>query len=101
MKTRLAVDLGDELAVRIHEAMLLDWLDVWGSARVLAPGGRRVVVFDPPEAGPWFDATVPSSFALQAQVGGDLGAADEIVFRRGIRRRRGAGRAGRFGQSLA
>ena len=73
VKTRLAKDLGDELAARIHEAMLLDWLDIWGSERFLAPGGRRVVVFDPPDAGPWFDDAVPASFALQPQASGDLG----------------------------
>ena len=80
VKTRLAVDLGDDLAARIHEAMLLDWLDLWTSDRFLAPGGRRVVVFDPPDAGPWFDARVPASFALQAQAPGDLGTRMKAFF---------------------
>ncbi|GAC1301183.1 MAG: TIGR04282 family arsenosugar biosynthesis glycosyltransferase [Isosphaeraceae bacterium] len=80
VKTRLAKALGDELAARIHEAMLLDWLDIWDSERFLAPGGRRVVVFDPPDAGPWFDVSVPTSFALQPQSAGDLGARMKSFF---------------------
>lgn len=74
VKTRLAAGLGDTAAAAIYEAMLFDLLDLWGSDRVLAPGGRRVVVFDPPDAGPWFDARVPAGFALQPQEPGDLGA---------------------------
>ena len=62
------------MASNIHEAMLLDLLDLWGSDRVLAPGGRRVLAYDPPESGPWFDQRVPRSFALRPQVEGDLGA---------------------------
>lgn len=80
VKTRLAAEIGDDSAARIHEAMLLDWLDLWGSDRFLAPGGRRVVVFDPPDAGPWFDRFVPSSFALQAQATGDLGTRMKSFF---------------------
>ena len=70
----LASSVGPELAAEVDEAMLLDLVDLWGSDRVLAPGGRRVVVFDPPEAGPWFDARVPESFSLQPQEGADPGA---------------------------
>ncbi len=54
--------------------MLFDLVEAWGSDRVLAPGGRRVLVFAPDDAGPWFDARVPASFALQPQAEGDLGA---------------------------
>ena len=73
VKTRLAARLGAYNAARAYEAMLLDTLEAWGSDRWLAPGGRRVVVFDPPEAGPWFDERVPNSLALQPQADGDLG----------------------------
>jgi rSAM/selenodomain-associated transferase 1 len=74
VKTRLAAAFGPEFAARAHEAMLFDTLDLWASDRVLTPGGRRVLVFDPPDAGNWFDSRVPESFALQPQSGGDLGA---------------------------
>jgi hypothetical protein len=73
VKTRIAVEHGDAFAAALAEAMLFDMLHIWGSERVLAPGGRRVVVFDPIDAGPWFDARTPEVFALQPQVEGDLG----------------------------
>ena len=73
VKTRLAAGIGPEAAAALHEAMLFDVLDLWDSPGVLAPGGRRVLVFDPGDAGPWFDTRVPASFALQPQAEGDLG----------------------------
>lgn len=80
VKTRLAAALGNEQAAAIAEAMLFDTLDLWGAERILAPGGRRVVVFDPPDAGPWFDVRTPDSFALQPQAQGDLGARMKAFF---------------------
>ena len=74
VKTRLAARLGADGAAEAHAAMLLDLLDLWGGERYLAPGGRRVVVFDPPDAASWFDAHAPAGFALQPQEGPDLGA---------------------------
>jgi rSAM/selenodomain-associated transferase 1 len=74
VKTRLAVDLGAEAASKIHEAMLFDVLETWSSEAILAPGGRRVLVYSPADAGPWFDTRVPECLALQPQVEGDLGA---------------------------
>ncbi len=74
VKTRLAGRLGSYQAARAYEAMLLDGLEAWGTTRWLAPGGRRVVVYDPPDGGPWFDERVPAAFALQPQEEGDLGA---------------------------
>ena len=71
VKTRLAAEFGPRFAADAHEAMLLDLLEAWD--RQLAPGGRRVLAFAPDDAGPWFDARVPASFALQAQADGDLG----------------------------
>jgi len=73
VKTRLASALGPELAAEAHRAMLFDLLDLWASERILAPGGRRVLVYAPADAGPWFDPHVPPSFALQPQAEGDLG----------------------------
>jgi len=73
VKTRLAQEYGDEFAAEAHEAMLFDAINAWGSDRYLAPGGRRVVVYSPSDAGPWFDARTPEAFALQPQVEGDLG----------------------------
>jgi uncharacterized protein len=73
VKTRLAAALGPQFAAEAHEAMLFDLLDLWGSDRLLAPGGRRVLVFAPDDSGPWFDARVPAAFALQPQATGDLG----------------------------
>jgi rSAM/selenodomain-associated transferase 1 len=73
VKTRLAAELGDEKAAAIYEAMLFDILETWSSPAVLAPGGRRVLVFAPGDAGPWFDRRVPPCFALQPQAEGGLG----------------------------
>ena len=73
VKTRLASEFGDDTASLIAEAMLFDILDFWSTESVLAPGGRRVLVFDPPDAGTWFDERVPEAFALQPQSEGDLG----------------------------
>jgi rSAM/selenodomain-associated transferase 1 len=73
VKTRLAAGLGDDTAAAIHEAMLFDTLETWSSEAILTAGGRRVLVYAPADAGPWFDARVPESFALQLQVEGDLG----------------------------
>jgi rSAM/selenodomain-associated transferase 1 len=73
VKTRLAAEFGPELAAEMHSAMLFDLLDLWASDRFLAPGGRRVLVYSPADAGPWFDQRVPEAFALQPQADGDLG----------------------------
>ncbi|MGP0064363.1 MAG: DUF2064 domain-containing protein [Isosphaeraceae bacterium] len=70
---RLAEEWGPDVAAEILEAMLFDTLDVWDSAEVLSPGGRRVLVYGPGDAGPWFDERVPASFAMQPQVEGDFG----------------------------
>lgn len=79
VKTRLAAELGESLAVEIADAMLRDALALWGSDRFVE-GGRRVVVFDPPHAGPWFDEITPAALALQAQAEGDLGARMSAFF---------------------
>ena len=71
--TRLAEEWGPDIAAEIHEAMVFDTLDAWDSMEILNPGGRRVLVYAPDDAGPWFDERVPASFAMQPQVDGDLG----------------------------
>lgn len=73
VKPGLAREFGPETAADIHEAMLFDVLETWDSEPILAPGGRRVLVYAPEDAGPWFDPRVPASFALQPQAEGDLG----------------------------
>ncbi len=72
-KTRLASEFGEEIAAEIAGSMLFDILDFWSSETILAPGGRRVFVFDPPDSGPWFDSFVPAAFALLPQREGNLG----------------------------
>jgi uncharacterized protein len=73
LKNGLVAEWGVEAAAVLQQAMLFDTLDIWDSDSVLAPGGRRVLVYAPSDAGPWFDALLPASFALQPQVGGDPG----------------------------
>lgn len=68
----LAAQIGQELAARADTALLFDSLDLWGSERILAAGGRRVFLYSPDDAGPWFDTRVPESFALQPQAEGNL-----------------------------
>lgn len=73
VKTRLADVLSNKRAAEFAEAMLVDTLSLCSDPRCLGPEVRRVLVFDPPDSGPWFDAHVPESFALQPQAEGDLG----------------------------
>ena len=73
VETRQAAAFGAEAAAEMHEAMLFDPLDAWADERVLAPGGRRGLVFAPQDAGPWFDPRVPAAYALQPQAEVDLG----------------------------
>jgi uncharacterized protein len=72
-KKGLVAEWGVEAAAVLQQAMLFDTLDIWDSESVLAPGGRRVLVYAPSDAGPWFDALLPASFALQPQVGSGPG----------------------------
>ncbi len=73
VKSRIARDLGDLFAAQLYEAMLLDLLDLLAPQDLRVPGGRRVIAFDPPESGEWFDSNAPAAFALRPQVGGGLG----------------------------
>jgi len=67
VKTRLAAATSPEWAARVAEAFLRDLL-----ARLSGVAGRRVLAFDPPDAGPYFAALAPG-FDLVPQGGGDLG----------------------------
>jgi uncharacterized protein len=80
LKKGLVAEWGDEAAAVLQQAMLFDTLDIWDSESILAPGGRRVLLFAPSDAGPWFDALLPASFALQPQVGGDPGQRMQTFF---------------------
>jgi glycosyltransferase A (GT-A) superfamily protein (DUF2064 family) len=79
-RERLAAALGEELAASAQNALMFDFLELWGSERILAPGGRRVFVYGPSDAGPWFDPRVPDSFALQPQTEGDFGERTRAFF---------------------
>jgi glycosyltransferase A (GT-A) superfamily protein (DUF2064 family) len=65
---------GPDFAADIHDAILFDTLETWATDSVLAPGGRRVLLYSPADAGPWFDVRVPVAFALQARDPGSAGA---------------------------
>lgn len=69
----LVDEWGLDIAAEIREASLFDTLDVWDSSATLNPGGRRVLVYAPEDAGPWFDERVPASFAMQPRADGDFG----------------------------
>lgn len=69
VKTRLAPATSPEWAAALGEAFLLDALD---SCQSFA--GRRVLVFDPPEAQEYFDRITVGRYALVPQASGDLGA---------------------------
>jgi glycosyltransferase A (GT-A) superfamily protein (DUF2064 family) len=72
LDSRWQAEFGPHMAIEIHEAMLFDTLETWSRESHLAAGGRRVLVYAPAEAGPWFDARIPEMFALQPQVEGSL-----------------------------
>ncbi len=80
VKTRLAEVIGPEDAADVHRTILLDLLDQWADAEGLDTKSRRVLVFAPNDAGPRFDTIVPSRFALQPQVEGNLGTRLEAFF---------------------
>jgi glycosyltransferase A (GT-A) superfamily protein (DUF2064 family) len=67
---------GEDALGGLREAMLFDLLDLWDSAGVIAPGGRKVLVYAPgiDAVGSWFDTRVPAAYALQPQADGDRGS---------------------------
>lgn len=76
VKTRLATDVGPEVAAALAEAFLLDTVDV--AARV--PGSDVILSFDPPEATAWFQAHAPAESIVSPQPEGDLGERMQAVF---------------------
>ena len=80
VKTRVAARYGPAAAAELHEAMLLDLVANWAGADVLGPGIRRVLAYAPADAGAWFDARLPTSFAREPQRDGDLGCRMQAFF---------------------
>jgi rSAM/selenodomain-associated transferase 1 len=80
VKTRLATEFGPEDAAAMHEAMLFDLIHIWDSSGVFDPGARRVLAYAPGDAGAWFEARLPASFALRSQAEGDLGRRMQAFF---------------------
>jgi rSAM/selenodomain-associated transferase 1 len=68
VKTRLATETSAEWAAKVADAFLQDTLDRFASLDC-----RRVVVFDPPTAKPYFARLASGRFTLTPQRGGDLG----------------------------
>jgi rSAM/selenodomain-associated transferase 1 len=68
VKTRLAADRDPAWGARVAHAFLLDTV-----ARLTAVDARRVLAYAPPEREADFAALADGRFALQPQVGGDLG----------------------------
>ncbi|HEY8504301.1 MAG TPA: TIGR04282 family arsenosugar biosynthesis glycosyltransferase [Gemmataceae bacterium] len=68
VKTRLAERTSPEWAAAVARAFLLDTLDRAAGARA-----RRFVVFDPPDAGPFFAGLAAGRFRPVPQGEGDLG----------------------------
>ncbi len=62
---RLVSEWGADFAVDLHDAMLFDTLETWDPGAEHASRTRRVLVYAPADAGPWFDARVPGGLALQ------------------------------------
>jgi glycosyltransferase A (GT-A) superfamily protein (DUF2064 family) len=78
--SRWRADWGPDVAAEIHDAMLFDTLETWSRESTLAPGGRRVLVYAPADAGQWFDPQVPKVLAMQPQVDGSLADRLEAFF---------------------
>jgi rSAM/selenodomain-associated transferase 1 len=76
VKTRLAAVTTPAWAARLADALLRDTLD-----RCAAVPVRRVLAFDPPDAGPFFAGIAGTRFELEPQAAGDLGRRMEAFFR--------------------
>jgi rSAM/selenodomain-associated transferase 1 len=68
VKTRLAGETSPEWAASVAKAFLLDTID-----RMVNIEARRILVFDPPGAQPFFSDLAGSRFVLTPQSSGDLG----------------------------
>jgi rSAM/selenodomain-associated transferase 1 len=76
VKTRIAAATSADWAARLADALLRDALDCWASLPV-----RRVLAFDPPDAGPFFAELAAGRYDLEPQASGDLGTRMEAFFR--------------------
>ena len=73
--SRLAEEFGEDRTETFHEALLLDTIELWNSPETLGPGGRRVLVYGPSDAGPWFEYG-PRAIRLSAPDGRRSGRAN-------------------------
>ena len=62
---RLVAEWGSDFASDLDDAMLFDTLETWDPGAGHDSRTRRVLAYAPADAGPWFDARVPSGLALQ------------------------------------
>ncbi len=77
VKTRLARDIGDELAVEVYRSLAREVLDA--TRPTPQEGFRRVLCFAPPDAGPEIAAWAGDE-RLEPQSVGDLGARMDEAF---------------------
>src|SRR5262245_60359765 len=68
VKTRLAVELGEERAAEIHRAFVSTLLRRFGSL-----ADERILAFDPPDRHGDFQRAAGTAWQLMPQDGGDLG----------------------------
>lgn len=78
-KTRLARDVGRDVAAELARAFLLDTLETVGG--LVGRGVRVEVHFDPPEARGWFEQSAPPGVRTFEQERGDLGERMVAAFR--------------------
>lgn len=77
VKTRLSPDLSPERAAALYEAMLLDIVDQHRAQQAV----DRVVWYDPPGAGAWFESVLPQGYRALPQQGEGLAERMRHVFR--------------------
>ncbi|MFN8499643.1 MAG: TIGR04282 family arsenosugar biosynthesis glycosyltransferase [Anaerolineae bacterium] len=69
-KTRLTPPFTPQQATELYECLLLDTLDVMTQVAGVQP----ILAYAPADAAPYFRSVCPPAFALQPQVGSDLGS---------------------------
>lgn len=78
VKTRLAVDVGADVAARLAKAFLLDTVEAVHGV----DGAAVVIAYDPPSGRDWFERECsPFDIDLVEQATGDLGVRMERAFR--------------------
>jgi len=76
VKTRLAVELGEEKSLNLYKAFLKDTLDM---ARSLSVDGK-ILAYDAPSAKPSYLKSIAEDFAFYRQQGEDLGRRMDNAF---------------------